>query len=261
VVLGVAQHPERILSLLRLIALEERRGGVEQQQVDLQVEQVGDGEEHRLLHPGVHVGVDQQVHRPARLILVHPGQFVQRSPIPIAVLGLSVLLVLGSPLMAVRLGFPDAGSRPQTDTTRRAYDLVTEGFGPGFSGPLLLAADLGQQPDRSVLERLRAQGEATPGVAFVAPPIVGKNGVAIVQVFPETTPQAAATEDLIRKLRDEVIPGVVAGTDAQVRIGGVTAARSTSPSSTPNSCRCSSAPSWCCRSCCSWWSSAARWWR
>jgi hypothetical protein len=74
VVFGVAQHPERVGALLGLIPLEERRGGVEQQQVDLQVEQVSDGEEHRLLHHRVGIGLDQQVHRPARLILVHPDQ-------------------------------------------------------------------------------------------------------------------------------------------------------------------------------------------
>jgi RND superfamily putative drug exporter len=101
---------------------------------------------------------------------------------------------------------------------------VARGFGPGFSGPLLLAVDLGRDGDRSLLERLRAEIEKTPGVAYASAPIYGDNGVAILQVIPGSTPQAAATQVLIHQLREQVIPRVVAGADTRVRIGGVTAA-------------------------------------
>ena len=95
---------------------------------------------------------------------------VQRRPWTAAIAATALLLVLAAPALGMRLGFPDAGNDPPDTMTRQAYDLNTEGFGPGTNGPLVIAAELpgpSAQPDvTSLAQRLRRE----PGVAFVAPP-------------------------------------------------------------------------------------------
>ena len=154
------------------------------------------------------------------------SRVVQSRPIPIAAVGLSVLLVLTAPVVSMRLGFGDAGNRPDSDTARRAYDLISESFGPGYNGPVFLAAELtGDLSDESVLERLDAALTNDPGVAHVAPPVLSVDRrVAVVQVFPTTSPQDEATSELVHRLRGDVLPQVVTGTDARVLVGGSVAA-------------------------------------
>jgi RND superfamily putative drug exporter len=153
------------------------------------------------------------------------SHLIQRRPWPAAVIGLAVLLLLSIPLLSMRLGFTDAGNRPTSDTTRRAYDLIAQGFGPGFNGPLLLAAETPHGADDvAVLNQLSAKLNQTKGVAFATPPQVNQEGtVAIMQVFPTTDPQAKATADLVNRLRDHVVPSVV-GNQVAVKVGGLTAA-------------------------------------
>jgi RND superfamily putative drug exporter len=154
------------------------------------------------------------------------SRFVQRRPWPVAIVGLVVLLALAAPVVSMRLGFGDAGNRPTTDTARRAYDTISGGFGPGYNGPLFLAADLTGDPetDQAVLERLRDDVEADPGVAFATPAIPGEDGkVAFLQVFPTTAPQDEATSDLVHRIRDDIVPSAVADTGADVLVGGVVA--------------------------------------
>jgi putative drug exporter of the RND superfamily len=150
---------------------------------------------------------------------------IQRHPWPAAIIGLAILLFLAVPLLSMRLGFTDAGNRPTDDTTRRAYDLVAEGFGAGFNGPLLLAAETPHGADDvAVLTRLNAKLNDTKGVAFATPPQANAEGtVAVMQVFPTTDPQAKATADLVNRLRDDVIPSVT-GHQVDVKVGGLTAA-------------------------------------
>jgi RND superfamily putative drug exporter len=150
---------------------------------------------------------------------------IQRHPWPAAIIGLLVLLLLAVPLLSMRLGFTDAGNRPTSDTTRRAYDLVAEGFGPGFNGPLLLAARTPDGPaDVATLQALSDRLNDTRGVAFATPPQTNADGkVAVMQVFPTTDPQAKATADLVNRLRDHVIPSVTGG-KVDVKVGGLTAA-------------------------------------
>ena len=154
------------------------------------------------------------------------SRVVQRRPGPVAAIGFTVLLVLSAPVVSMRLGFGDAGNRPDSDTARRAYDLISETFGAGFNGPLFLAAGLtGDVSDNAVLGRLDAALANDPGVASATPSVVSDDrGVAVVQVFPTTSPQDEATSDLVHRLRDDVLPGVVAGTDARVLVGGSVAA-------------------------------------
>ncbi len=154
------------------------------------------------------------------------SRVVQRRPWPGLVLGIIGLVALAVPLFALRLGTGDAGNRPTTDTTRRAYDLIAEGFGPGANGPLLLAA---QTPngatDLDTLDNLSAALNQTPGIAFASPPVPSEQGdAAVIQVQPTTSPQDEATQDLVHQLRDDTIPTALAGTDLAVYVGGATAA-------------------------------------
>ncbi len=138
--------------------------------------------------------------------------YVQRRPRSTAAVAIVVMAVLAIPVLSLRLGASDQGNQPGSTTTRQAYDLLAEGFGPGFNGPLQVVAEGG---DTTALVR---SIEVTEGVARVAaaPPA---DGVSVIQVMPTTSPQSAETDRLIDRLRDEVIPA--SGTEAHV--GGVTA--------------------------------------
>lgn len=152
------------------------------------------------------------------------SRFVQRHPWPAALLALAVLLVLTAPVLSMRLGSSDAGANPKGSTTRKAYDLITEGFGPGFNGPLVLVAGIRQPSEVAILERLSEDVRRTPGVAFAGPPLQNERGdAAVVLVVPESAPQAVETERLIDRLRGEVVPSATAGSGVSVNVGGVTA--------------------------------------
>jgi RND superfamily putative drug exporter len=152
---------------------------------------------------------------------------VQRRPW-IAVIGATaILLALAAPALGMRLGFPDAGNDPPDTMTRQSYDLNAEGFGPGVNGPLVLAAELppndpaAQATTGSLANTLRSE----PGVEFVAEPVINDAGdAAIITVVPTTSPQDQATEDLLQRLRNSVVPQQVGGTGVTVDIGGITAA-------------------------------------
>ncbi|MBA2443851.1 MAG: MMPL family transporter [Nocardioidaceae bacterium] len=134
------------------------------------------------------------------------------------------MIILALPLFSIRLGFPDAGTNDTDRSSRRAYDLLVEGFGPGFNGPLLLAAETNQAQDLQTLSSLSGQLADVPGVA-ASPPIPSETGdAAIIQVFPTTSPQDQKTEELVNRLRDQVIPETLAGSDVHVFVGGQTAA-------------------------------------
>ena len=176
-------------------------------------------------------------YRWSRLIQAHPWRS--------AIGGSLVLLVLAAPVLSLRLGFSDEGNYGEETTTRRAYDMLAEGFGPGFNGPLLVAMSFRSPVDAAVTERLRSAVAADPGVAFASPAVLdtamtdtGMNGTgngdvdskeaaapsaAVMRVIPRTSPQDERTVETIERLRDTVIPGVVAGTGAQVFVTGSTA--------------------------------------
>lgn len=148
---------------------------------------------------------------------------VQRRAAIAAVAGAAVLIALTAPVLGLRYGFPDDGNNPEGSTTREAYDLVSRGFGPGSYGPLLLAVDLSGDGSARALDELTERLRATPGVAFVTEPRVSPDGeAALLSAMPATKPQDAATVDLVRNLRDEVIQGALPD-GPQVHIGGATA--------------------------------------
>ena len=141
-----------------------------------------------------------------------------------------VLVLLAVPMFSMQLGQADAGSDPTTTTHRRAYDLLADGFGVGFNGPLLIVVDLGDQVDDSgatnaaVLERLGESLRKNSKVAMASPPAVNEAGnTALITVVPTTKPQDTATSDLIHELRDEILPAATSGSDSHAMVGGPTA--------------------------------------
>ena len=152
------------------------------------------------------------------------SRFIQRSPWVAGLAGLAILVALALPLLKMRLGTADAGNDPTSLTTRRSYDLLAEGFGPGYNGQLYLAAVVHGSADRAALDRLDATLRTTPGIAFASPVIPLPSGTAaLIRVYPTTTPQDAATSQLVKDLRARIIPDAMRGSNAQVYVGGFNA--------------------------------------
>jgi putative drug exporter of the RND superfamily len=153
------------------------------------------------------------------------ARIVQRRPLPIALTATVVLVLLAAPVTDLRLGIADATTRAASDTTHRAHELIADGFGPGFNGPVLLAVGL-QDRDRGpqVLGDLRERLAERGDVATVLPPVQNDAGdTALLQVIPATGPQDPATEALVHDLRDRALPAALAG-EGDALVGGVVAA-------------------------------------
>jgi putative drug exporter of the RND superfamily len=148
---------------------------------------------------------------------------VSRRPKVILLGTLAFLLAMAIPVASINMGTADSGTAPSSTTKRQAYDLLAEGFGPGFNGPLLVAVD--KEPVSDTTERLVKAFTATEGVATVAPPIENEAGdTAQIAVYPATSPQSEETSELVSTLRDETIPTALAGTTDHAYVGGATAA-------------------------------------
>ncbi|KOX21512.1 MULTISPECIES: MMPL family transporter [unclassified Streptomyces] len=150
--------------------------------------------------------------------------FVERHPKLLGAVAAVVMAVLALPTLSLHLGTSDQGNGPATATTRKAYDLLAEGFGPGVNGPLTLVAGLDGADDRIALDQLPAALSATKGVAAVSPVTYNSSGdTAVLTVVPDSSPQSKATSELVDRLRQDVLPGAEAGTSLDVNVGGVTA--------------------------------------
>ncbi len=154
--------------------------------------------------------------------------FIQERPVLPAVVALLIVVLIALPFFSLRLGSSDQGNDPVGTTTRQAYDLLANGFGPGFNGPLLLVTQNDGPADQAVLDKLAAAVEKQPGVVdrtIVPVTLPEKNGkqVSLLTVYPTSSPEAGATTDLIDHLRQSTIPAVVAGTGVTVYVGGNTA--------------------------------------
>ena len=156
------------------------------------------------------------------------SRFVQRRAWVTGTVAVLVLVALALPLFSMRLAFTDAGNDPTNLTTRQAYDLLAQGFGPGFNGPLIIAAAMHGPADVATVDRLQQAITASAhhdGIAFVAPPEFNKADTgAVIVVYPTTSPQSAQTGTLVQTLRNDVIPPAVAGTGVDAQVGGETAA-------------------------------------
>jgi RND superfamily putative drug exporter len=149
---------------------------------------------------------------------------IQHRPWTALVASAAVLVVLTLPVLSLHLGNTDAGNDPRNQTTRKAYDLLAQGFGQGFSGPLVVAVQLPRRGDAAGLSKLAASLRDTPGVAAVAPPRISPNGdVATVVAYPTTSPQSSQTVRLVQHLRRDVIPPLERRTGMVAWIGGTTA--------------------------------------
>ncbi len=150
------------------------------------------------------------------------SRVVQSRPWLFAIGGTAVLVVLAAPVLGLRLGFSDEGNFAPDTTTRRAYDLISEGFGPGANGQLIVVAEV--SPADGDIEAIVSLSEAlnrTQGVAFASMPLANETlDAMLIRVQPTTGPQEAATEDLVHRIRGEVIPQTLGGTGLEALVAG-----------------------------------------
>ncbi|MDQ3632417.1 MAG: MMPL family transporter [Actinomycetota bacterium] len=166
-------------------------------------------------------GLGRPVADPDRSRAARWARGVQRRPKLAAVVSVALLLAMTAPLTGIRFGFPDAGNEPATATTRVAYDMVSEGFGPGANGPLIAVVDT---PDAAAQDRLASLSQElkqVAGVKAVGEPQPSESGTTnLVAITPTTSPQDDETKVLIDRLRD----GPLAASGLNVDLGGATAA-------------------------------------
>ena len=152
------------------------------------------------------------------------SRLIQHRPWPAVLVGIVVLGFLAVPLSSLRMGFSDTGTYPKDTTTRKAYDLLADGFGPGYNGSLMLVAEMPQGASEADFGPITDAVAQDPGVAQVNPPFVSDDGSAIaVEVLPTTAPQDQTTTDLVKRLRDDVIPSAEQGTGFDVAVSGAVA--------------------------------------
>jgi RND superfamily putative drug exporter len=152
---------------------------------------------------------------------------VQRHPWFFAIAATAILLALAAPALGMRLGFPDAGNDPTDTMTRQAYDLNTEGFGPGTNGPIQIVSELppGDPNATAEINTFANQLRSEPGIEFVPEPVINDAGdAALVTVIPTNSPQDEEVTDLVHHLRDDVIPAELGETGITTYVGGVAAA-------------------------------------
>jgi RND superfamily putative drug exporter len=150
--------------------------------------------------------------------------FVQRRPRTIAIVATLCMLIVAAPATAMRLGSSDASDNPTSFTTYRAYELLAKGFGPGFNGPLQVVAQLRPGVGAAPAKQLASAIGRTADVASVTPPRLNERGdVATFSVYPQSSPQAGATTQLVSQLRESAIPSLAAAQGMHVYVGGVTA--------------------------------------
>jgi RND superfamily putative drug exporter len=152
------------------------------------------------------------------------AQIIEARNTFVALAALAAVVVIALPIFGLRLGTSDASTDPPDSTTHQAYTALAQGFGPGFNGPLELAAQAGSPTDVSAFGQLLATAARTPGVASVTPAQTSPNGkVMLATLYPTTSPQASQTVSLVDNLRDNLIPHAEQGTSLIVHVGGETA--------------------------------------
>ncbi|MBW3664782.1 MAG: MMPL family transporter [Actinobacteria bacterium] len=151
------------------------------------------------------------------------SRFVQHRPWPVAIGAAVALLVMSVPLLGLHLGFSDESNYPEETTTRQAFELLAAGFGPGFNGPMILAAEVGDATEAD-LEAVTEAARSTAGVAFVSPAVPSPDGqAALWHLVPATGPQDAETRATVNRLRDDTLPRVEQAIGADVNVTGMPA--------------------------------------
>ena len=146
------------------------------------------------------------------------SRFIQHRPWVAFIGGAGVLVVLALPLFSIRLGFGDTGNLPESQTARRGYDMLAEGFGPGSTGPLILVST-DAAADQASVAKVDAALSSDPEIAFASPGMQIKPGTWFWQAYPKSSPQDVATTDLVNRLRTTALPA----TGISVAVGGFTA--------------------------------------
>ncbi len=155
--------------------------------------------------------------------------WMQQRPAAFAAVATGVMVLIAIPFFSMRLGSADSGSDPAGSTTRKAYDLLAKGFGPGYNGPLQLIAQVSGPTQEAQFVRVEQAVASAPGIVgatrprFLASRAPGLPGVALANVYPKGSPQDASTADLLHRVRNQVIPAATRGTDLHVLVGGQTA--------------------------------------
>jgi RND superfamily putative drug exporter len=150
------------------------------------------------------------------------ARLVERRPKLVVLATLAAILMMAVPVLSLNMGTADDGTNPAGTTTRKAYDLLAKGFGPGFNGPLLVAVDV--NGDAAAPAALEKAFRSTPGVAVVTDPAMNKAGdTAQIAIYPSTSPQSSETADLVHQVRDHVIPDTLGSSPAKAYVGGQTA--------------------------------------
>ncbi|HEV2071738.1 MAG TPA: MMPL family transporter, partial [Acidimicrobiales bacterium] len=166
--------------------------------------------------------------RPVRQSLAYRwSRTIQRRPWLWVVAGTMLLLTLAAPVFGLRLGFSDDGNLAEDTYSRQAYDLLAEGFGPGFNGPFLITVVPGDGDSSAALASLERALAESPGVAAVSPAFPNRETAPeayLLNVVPETAPQDAATTKLVKTLRGDIIPAAIAGTTLDAKVTGTAAA-------------------------------------
>jgi RND superfamily putative drug exporter len=149
---------------------------------------------------------------------------IQARPLFWALASGAVLIALCIPTLSLRLGTNDAGTDPAGTTTREAYDLLAQGFGPGFNGPFQIVAALPEKGDDEALQELRTTLKHEKGVEAVTDVTLNPNKtVGLFQLYPTTSPQSEDTTKLLDHVRGDLIPPVEKQSGAQVHVGGINA--------------------------------------
>ncbi len=154
------------------------------------------------------------------------SRFIQHRPWQTAIGGAVVLVVLSLPVLGMRLGFADEGNFAKETTTRKAYDLLVAGFGPGFNGTLILVAEVPAGTQAAALKPITDAVAADPGVVFVSPATLDNPAsptAVLWRLVPRTAPQDAATTQLVNRLRDKVLPGAEQQAKIHVAVTGAVA--------------------------------------
>jgi RND superfamily putative drug exporter len=154
------------------------------------------------------------------------SRLVQRRPWLLGGIGAVVILALAIPAFSLKLGFPDESTQPKSRMSTQSFDLLNEGFGPGYTGRLLVAAELPNRQAVGVLERLRTTLQSDPDVIpnTVSPVILNSRGdTALVNLTPKSGPQADPTKALVKRMRNVYVPQATAGTGVNAHVGGITA--------------------------------------
>ncbi|MFZ3597099.1 MMPL family transporter [Streptomyces sp. BH104] len=150
--------------------------------------------------------------------------FVERRPKLLGALAIAVIAVLSLPTFFLHLGTSDQGNNPASSTTRQAYDLLGDGFGPGVNGALTLVTQVDGAKDKAALAELTGELRDTDGVASVSRVTYNADDTAAhVTVVPSSSPQSERTSDLVDRLRTDVVPAAEQGSTLDVQVGGVTA--------------------------------------